>query len=66
MGICEVLTIVFVVLKLMHVIEWSWFLVLLPEIIAVVLYVALLVAHTVLNYQIHKQIHKGFDEFDKF
>lgn len=66
MGICEVLTIVFVVLKLMHIIEWSWFLVLLPEIIAAILYVALQVAHTVLNYQIHKQIRKGFDEFDKF
>ncbi|MFQ1027657.1 hypothetical protein JDW21_19210 [Bacillus subtilis] len=35
----EVLTIVFIVLKLMGVIGWSWFLVLLPEIIAVAIYV---------------------------
>lgn len=66
MGICEVLTVVFVVLKLMHIIEWSWFLVFLPGIIAVVIYVAMVVAHTVLNYQIHKQIRKDVDEFDRF
>ena len=66
MGICEVLTIVFVVLKLMHIVEWSWLLVLLPEIIAVVFYVALLVANVALNYRIHKQIRKDFDEFDRF
>lgn len=34
MGIAEVLTIVFIVLKLTGVIGWSWWLVLLPEIIA--------------------------------
>lgn len=38
MGIAEVLTIVFVVLKLTGVIGWSWWLVLLPEIIAVCIY----------------------------
>jgi hypothetical protein len=37
-GILEVLTIVFVALKLLGVIGWSWWLVLLPEIIAVVIY----------------------------
>lgn len=66
MGICEALTVVFVVLKLMHIIEWSWLLVLLPEIIALILYVVLLIVHTLLNIQIHKQIRKDFDEFDKF
>lgn len=35
MGILEVLTIIFVVCKLVGVIDWSWWLVLLPEIIAV-------------------------------
>jgi len=38
MGFTEVLTIVFIVLKLIGVINWSWFFVLLPEIIAFVLY----------------------------
>ena len=39
MGFTEVLTIVFVVCKLLGIITWSWWLVLLPEIIAVVFYV---------------------------
>lgn len=39
MGFTEVLTIVFVVLKLLGVISWGWFYVLLPEIIAVTLYI---------------------------
>jgi len=39
MGFLEVLTIVFVVLKLTGFISWSWWLVLLPEIIAVAIYV---------------------------
>ena len=33
MGLLDVLTIVFVVLKLVHVISWSWWLVFLPTII---------------------------------
>lgn len=36
MGFTEVLTIVFIVLKLMGIINWSWWLVLLPEIIVIV------------------------------
>lgn len=38
MGIAEVLTIVFVVLKLTDVIAWSWWLVLLPAILSFSLY----------------------------
>jgi len=38
MGIVEVLTIVFVVLKLTNVITWSWWLVLLPAILSFSLY----------------------------
>lgn len=40
MGFSEFLTLVFVTLKLLNVIDWPWRLVLLPEIIAAVLYVA--------------------------
>jgi hypothetical protein len=36
LGLLNVLTVVFVVLKLTAVIAWSWFLVLLPTIIAAV------------------------------
>lgn len=39
MGFTEALTIVFIVLKLIGTIGWSWWLVLLPEIIAVVFYI---------------------------
>lgn len=39
MGLAEVLTIIFVVLKLVDVIDWSWWLVLLPEIIAIGVYI---------------------------
>lgn len=38
MGFTEVLTIIFIVLKLLGVIDWNWFLVLLPEIIAAIFY----------------------------
>lgn len=36
MGILGILTIVFIVLKLINVITWSWWLVLLPGIIEIV------------------------------
>ena len=44
MGFTELLTIVFVVLKLIGKIDWSWWLVLLPEIIAAAFYVLLVIA----------------------
>lgn len=43
MGFTEVLTIVFVVMKLIGVIDWSWLVVFLPEIIAAVFYFALII-----------------------
>lgn len=43
MGICEILTIIFVCCKLFGVISWSWWLVFLPEIIALIGYVTFLV-----------------------
>ncbi|MEB2282164.1 transmembrane Fragile-X-F protein [Lysinibacillus xylanilyticus] len=42
MGIAEVLTIVFIVLKLTDVIAWSWWLVLLPAIISFSIYALIL------------------------
>lgn len=38
MGITELLTIVFVVLKLVGVVHWNWVVVLMPEIIMAVIY----------------------------
>ena len=48
MGICEVLTIIFVIAKLLGKIDWSWPIVFLPEIIALVIYVVLIIAHFIL------------------
>ena len=41
MGLLEALTLIFIVLKLMGYIDWSWFWVLSPTIFAIVLYVVL-------------------------
>lgn len=43
MGFTEILTIIFIVLKLLGKIDWSWFLVLLPEIIAFAIYIVIVI-----------------------
>lgn len=63
MGFTEVLTIVFIVLKLLGVITWAWWVCLLPEILAGVLYVVIVVAQLVAIHKTHKSIKKHFDEF---
>lgn len=55
MGICELLTIIFVVCKLIGVITWSWWLVLLPEIIAVVFYIILIIIYIITTVFIYKR-----------
>ena len=49
MGFLEVLTLIFVALKLTGHIDWSWFWVLSPTIFAIVLYVALLLGLVTLS-----------------
>ena len=63
MGCTEILTIVFIALKLLGVIAWSWWLVLLPEIIAFVLYVILFIVGLVGVGKTHKVVRKHFDKF---
>ena len=58
MGFTEVLTIVFIVLKLLGEIDWSWFLVLLPEILAVAIYIILCIVVAVQNCRINKSINR--------
>lgn len=60
MGFTEILTIIFIVLKLLGVITWAWWVCLLPEILAGVLYVVIVVVQLV---AIYKSIKKHFDEF---
>lgn len=35
MGFCEILTLAFIVLKLIGAIDWSWFFVILPELLKI-------------------------------
>lgn len=60
MGFCEILTIVFIVLKVLGIISWSWWLVLLPEIIAILFYIVLIVLNIGLQVKIAKEIDKDF------
>jgi L-asparagine transporter-like permease len=59
MGITEILTIVFVVLKLLKVINWHWLLVLSPELLAVVVYVMIVISQIKLINRIKKDLLKG-------
>lgn len=59
MGITEILTIVFVVLKLLKVINWHWLLVLSPELLAVVVYVIIVISQIKLINRIKKYLLKG-------
>ena len=63
MGFTEVLTIVFIVLKLMNIISWSWFFVLLPEIIAFVIYILVMVIIVITAIKGSKGTRKRFDRF---
>jgi len=62
MGICEILTIIFVVAKLLGVIDWEWLYVFLPEIIAFVLYIALLLVHFFGRCRINKNFEKKWKD----
>lgn len=68
MGFLELLTIVFVVLKLVGIIDWSWFLVLLPAIIAVTIYIVWFIISIVFIGRTHKKVFKAFDDdfFEKW
>lgn len=61
MGFTEVLTILFIVLKLLGVISWSWWLVLLPEILAFVVYAIMVISAVVVN----AKVTKSMEDFDR-
>ena len=65
MGFTEVLTIIFVLLKVFGVVTWSWWLVFLPEIIALLLYVIFIIASVRIASKADKEMTKFFDEEDK-
>ena len=55
MGFCEILTIVFIFLKVLGIISWSWWLVLLPEIIAILFYIVFIALNIGLQVKIAKK-----------
>ena len=58
MGFTEILTIVFILLKVFGVISWSWWLVWLPEIIAGVFYLGFILFSWITYIKINKDIKK--------
>ena len=63
MGFTEILTVVFIVLKLLGVISWSWWIVLLPEIIASVLYLIVFFMGIFGGHRTYKRVKRHFDDF---
>ena len=61
MGFTEVLTIIFIVLKLLNIINWNWFLVLLPEIIALAIYLIVIII-SIFQY---RTVNKEFKQMKK-
>lgn len=63
MGFTEVLTIIFIVLKLLNIIDWNWFLVLLPEIIALTIYLIVVIIGIFQYRNINKKFKRMKDKF---
>lgn len=61
MGFTEIWTIIFVILKLIGVISWSWWLVFLPEIIAGVFYILFVIGICKVNSRARKSIKKMWE-----
>lgn len=64
MGFTEILTIIFIVLKVLDLVSWSWWIVFLPEIIAVVLYVTVFLIGLLGVGKTAKRMDKHFRDFD--
>lgn len=47
MGLCEILTVLFIAFKLLGIIDWNWFFILLPEIIAVAFYIFTIIIYII-------------------
>ena len=62
MGFTELLTVVFVVLKLIGVIDWSWWLVVLPEIVGVAFYILILIAGLTSASRMNRAFDRMFEK----
>ena len=63
MGFTELLTIIFVLLKVFDVVSWPWIVVFIPEMIAVVIYIILSIVHTIAARKMYKSMRSHFDKF---
>jgi len=54
MGFTEILTLLFIVLKVFGIVAWSWWIVLMPEIIAVAFYAILAISALLFGAHIWK------------
>ena len=62
MGLCEILTVLFIAFKLLGIIDWNWFFVLLPEIIAVAFYIFMIILY-IIAYRIEcKRLDRWWKE----
>lgn len=66
MGIFEVLTVVFVVLKLLGVISWSWWAVFIPLYIALLIHAVIITLIVVANVKLKREIDKEFGGINKY
>lgn len=57
MGFLEMLTLIFIVLKLFGIIAWSWWLVVLPEIIAFIIYTIVIILFLKTGRNILKRLY---------
>jgi len=62
MGLLEVLTLVFVVLKLLGVIAWSWWYVFLPLIVSAGIYVIIISVNLYGFISTSRKIRRSFDD----
>ena len=65
MGATAILTIIFVVLKLIGTINWSWWLVLLPELIVLPFYIGYVAASFVAFRYVRKITRQAENEFSQ-
>jgi len=54
MGFTEILTLLFIILKVFGIVAWSWWIVLMPEIIAVAFYAILAISAVLFGVHIWK------------
>ena len=64
MGFTEILTIIFIVLKVLDLVSWSWWIVFLPEIIASGLHLIVFLIGLLGVGKTAKRVDKHFRDFD--